>query len=124
MTSSTESGLPVPPELQRSAHRDRQEWVDSGLFAVDLLGRTVGRDDLTGVDVLDVGCGTKIVKTLLDNDRAVGRYVGIDVAAPVIEWLRANVSDPRSSSITSRPVTTSTTHGARRSPSSISSRPT
>lgn len=95
MTSSTESGLPVPPELQRGKYRERQEWIDSGLFVVDLLHRTLDRDDLAGVDVLDVGCGTKIVKTLLDNDLAVGRYVGVDVAAPVIEWLQTNVTDPR-----------------------------
>ncbi len=95
MTSSTESGLPVPPGLQRGNHREREEWLESGLFVVDVLNRTVERDDLAGVDVLDVGCGTKIVKTLIDNHLPVGRYVGVDVAAPVIEWLQTNVDDPR-----------------------------
>ena len=47
------------------------------------------------MDVLDVGCGTKIVKTLLDHEMPIGHYVGIDVASEVIDWLRANVSDPR-----------------------------
>ena len=87
--------LPVPPGLQRSAHRDRDEWVASGVFAVDLLCRTLGVDDLGGVAVLDVGCGTKVVKTLLDGQRPIGRYVGVDVAAKVIDWLQANVDDPR-----------------------------
>ena len=95
MTSSPASGLPVPPELQRGKHRERQEWIESGLFVVDVLCRTIERPDLAGVDVLDVGCGTKIVKTILDNGQPVGRYVGIDVAAPLIEWLQANVHDPR-----------------------------
>jgi SAM-dependent methyltransferase len=89
------TGLPVPVGLQRSAHRDRQEWIDSGVFAVELLARTLGRPDLTGVEVLDVGCGTKIVKTLLDNGLPVGRYVGIDAYAPVIDFLKTNVTDPR-----------------------------
>jgi SAM-dependent methyltransferase len=90
-----DDGLAVPPGLQRSALTDRQQWIDSGVYAVDLLSRTLGAKDLSGVDVLDVGCGTKIVKTLLDRDVPVGRYVGVDVAASVIDWLRANVNDPR-----------------------------
>ena len=87
--------LPVPLGLQRSAHRDAQEWIDSGVFAVDLLCATVRRPDLAGVSVLDVGCGTKLVKTILDGGRPIGRYVGVDVSARVIDWLRANVDDPR-----------------------------
>ena len=46
MTSSPVSGLPVPVELQRSAHREREEWIASGVFAVELLCRTVDRADL------------------------------------------------------------------------------
>ncbi len=95
MSSIPASGLPVPPELQRGGHHDRKEWIDSGVFAVDLLCRTVGRPDLAGVDVLDVGCGTKIVKTLLDHSTPIGRYVGVDAYGPVIDWLTANVDDPR-----------------------------
>ena len=95
MTSSPISGLPVPPGLERSAYRDRQEWVASGAFAVDLLTRTAGRSDLGGIDLLDVGCGTKVVKTLIDRDLPIGRYVGIDVEPKVIAWLRAQVTDPR-----------------------------
>ena len=77
------------------AHETREEWVESGRFAVELLCRTLERKNLSGVDLLDVGCGTKIVKTLLDNSMPIGRYVGIDASAEVIDWLKANVSDPR-----------------------------
>ena len=89
------SPLPVPPELEFGAHQTREEWVESGHFAVELLCRTLEREDLSGVDLLDVGCGTKLVKTLLDNSMPIGRYVGIDTQAKVIDWLKANVSDPR-----------------------------
>lgn len=89
------SPLPVPPELELGAHQTREEWVESGRFAVELLCRTLERGDLSGVDLLDVGCGTKLVKTLLDNSMPIGRYVGIDTQAKVIDWLKANVSDPR-----------------------------
>ena len=64
------------------------------MFAVDLLCRTLRREDLSGVDLLDVGCGTKLAETLLNNSMAIGSYVGIDVSAELIDWLQANVSDP------------------------------
>jgi SAM-dependent methyltransferase len=89
------SPLPVPPELELGSHQTREEWVESGRFSVELLCRTLERGDLSGVDVLDVGCGTKLVKTLLDNSMPIGRYVGIDTQAKVIDWLKSNVSDPR-----------------------------
>jgi SAM-dependent methyltransferase len=91
------SALQVPPEFKRgeAPYLTQEEWVESGLFCVDLLCRTLGRKDLSGLDLLDVGCGTKIVKTLLDNSMPVGGYAGIDVSLEIIDWLRANVSDPR-----------------------------
>ena len=54
-----------------------------------------GRDDLDALTVLDVGCGTKVVKSLLDDGAPIGRYVGIDVEPDVIDWLTTNVDDPR-----------------------------
>jgi len=89
------TGLPVPPELWRGVHPDHEEWIDSGRFAVELLCRVLDREDLDGIAVLDVGCGTKVVKALLDDRRPIGHYTGVDVAPGVIGWLDAHVSDPR-----------------------------
>jgi SAM-dependent methyltransferase len=93
--STPATGLPVPPDLQRGGHHDRQEWIESGIFCTGLLCRALGRTDLDGVELLDVGCGTKIVKTLLDGSIPIGHYTGVDIYSPVIDWLNANVSDPR-----------------------------
>jgi SAM-dependent methyltransferase len=90
-----EAGLPVPPNLSRGLHASREEWLASGKVAVEVLCQTIGREDLAGIELLDVGCGTKIVKTLLDNDLPIGHYAGIDVDPDVISWLQANVTDPR-----------------------------
>lgn len=93
--TSAETGLGVPSDLQLGAHPDREAWLESGRSAVDLLVQTSGRKDLSEVELLDVGCGTKVVKTLLDNSMPIGRYSGADVSARVIDWLRENVSDTR-----------------------------
>jgi len=76
-------------------HSTREQWIESGVFAVNLLSHTLGRENLSGVQLLDVGCGTKLVKTLLDRSMPIGRYVGIDASSEVVDWLKANVSDPR-----------------------------
>jgi SAM-dependent methyltransferase len=88
-------GVPVPAGLQRGGHKDRDEWLASARFLLDLMARTVGRADLRGVDVLDVGCGTKLVKVLLDEQRPIGRYVGVDVSRDVIDWLHDAIDDNR-----------------------------
>ncbi len=93
--STPVSGLPVPPDLQRGGHRDRQQWIDSGIFCTELLCRTMGQKDLAGVELLDVGCGTKIVKTLLDGSIPIGHYTGVDIYSPIIDWLNEHVSDSR-----------------------------
>lgn len=79
----------------RTNHRTPGAWIESGKFAVELLCSTLGRADLDDVEVLDVGCGTKVVKTLLDQDIPIGRYAGVDAYPPVVEWLQAHVTDPR-----------------------------
>jgi SAM-dependent methyltransferase len=87
--------LEVPRGLERTMIPDREEWAKSGVFAVELLCRTIGRPSLGGVDVLDVGCGTKLVKALIDNDLEIGHYTGIDASAQVIDFLQGAVDDSR-----------------------------
>lgn len=86
---------PVPAGLQRGAHPSREQWSDSARFARDLLGRASGSNDLADLDVLDVGCGTKLAMALLEDSAPIGGYVGVDVSPEVIRWLRKNVSDER-----------------------------
>ena len=69
--------------------------MDSARVLLDLLAQVRDVPDLGSTSVLDVGCGTKLVKLLLEDNRPIGRYVGVDAAAEVIDFLHANVSDPR-----------------------------
>jgi SAM-dependent methyltransferase len=87
--------LEVPEGLRRTAHRSEASWLDSARELVELVCRECGLEDLADTSVLDIGCGTKIVKALLDDARPIGRYVGVDVDPKVIRFLEANVDDPR-----------------------------
>jgi SAM-dependent methyltransferase len=95
MATQPQAGLPFPQGLHRSNHHSREAWMASARFSTDLLATTIGRPLLEGAQILDVGCGTKIVKALLDDGWPVARYVGIDVSSDVIDWLQAHVSDAR-----------------------------
>ena len=86
--------LDVPLALWRTA-QPLDQWMASARGLLALTCRRLGLEDLGGRSVLDVGCGTKLSKVLLEDDLPLGRYVGVDAYAPVIEFLQANVHDPR-----------------------------
>ncbi len=95
-----EAGKTVGPAgLQRSFERsvksDDDEVVASARELLAYLPRHLGFDDLAGLDVLDVGCGVKFTRVILEDELAIGRYVGVDIDPAVIEALRENVDDPR-----------------------------
>ena len=90
------SRLEVPMKLRRGSRKGNQEeHVASALWLIQLLGRVLGTADLSKSDVLDMGCGTKLVQGLLDNQLPIQRYVGIDVYREMIDFLNSRVSDPR-----------------------------
>ena len=62
---------------------------------LELAGRCCEVPDLRDLSVLDVGCGTKVTKALLEADVPLTRYAGVDVNRDVVEFLRTNVTDTR-----------------------------
>jgi SAM-dependent methyltransferase len=87
--------LVVPQQLQRSLRKDEAQAQRSALALLDQLAHEIGRPDLADVAILDVGCGVKFTKALIDHDLPLGSYTGVDVFEPVITFLRAAVTDPR-----------------------------
>lgn len=67
----------------------------SAVHLLGLLAERLGWPDLADRSVLDMGCGTKFTKAIVEHGLPVGRYVGVDTSAAVIELLRASVSDER-----------------------------
>lgn len=87
--------LDVPPQLWRTAQPDHDAWLASAVALLELVARSFGRADLSTASLLDVGCGTKFTKVILERDIPIGRYVGVDTSAEVIAFLRGHVDDPR-----------------------------
>jgi hypothetical protein len=51
--------LEVPQQLQRSRTKDEKAAQESAIALLEVLAAEIGRPDLDGVSVLDVGCGVK-----------------------------------------------------------------
>ena len=84
--------LSVPREFRRGGKADNEvESVESGYDLIQLMCRNLGKATLAETDVLDMGCGTKLVQAILDRELPVRSYVGIDVHTPLIEFLKVNV---------------------------------
>ena len=57
----------------------------------DEVARTLGHADLTGLTVVDIGCGSGGATIALARDHGAARVIGIDVEAPVCERARRRV---------------------------------
>lgn len=92
----TDPILSVPPEFRRGGKKGNE--AKSEASAIDLIQLTCGRlghDSLAGLQVLDMGCGSKLVQAILNQRLPVGGYTGVDISQPLIDFLRANVADDR-----------------------------
>jgi hypothetical protein len=82
----------VPKELQRNDPKVLADGVEhTGETLLASLARRLGRRDLGGLDLLDVGCGVRFTQTLINRSLPFNSYTGIDVYLPVVQWLRENV---------------------------------
>jgi ubiquinone/menaquinone biosynthesis C-methylase UbiE len=87
--------LTIPPRLRRSAITEEEATVVGAVALLEQLCGLVGVDDLSHCDLLDVGCGVKFTQAILNHDIPIRSYTGVDVYGEMIEFLRANVDDPR-----------------------------
>lgn len=95
MTRSTRP-LRVPPELRRGAAKgDEERQIEQGVRLLDLVRERAGLTTLAHTRILDVGCGTKLAQAIVNRGVPVGRYVGLDVYAEMIDFLQKEVTDPR-----------------------------
>jgi 2-polyprenyl-3-methyl-5-hydroxy-6-metoxy-1,4-benzoquinol methylase len=82
----------VPKELQRNDPKVVAAGVEeTGEVLLGNMARRIGRSDLRGLDLLDVGCGVRFTQTLINRNLAFNSYTGIDVYQPIVRWLKENV---------------------------------
>jgi SAM-dependent methyltransferase len=67
----------------------------TGALVLDSLCRRLGWTSLAGKRLLDLGCGVRFARTLVNLRMDIGLYAGVDVNADAIAWLKANVRDAR-----------------------------
>src|SRR5262245_33630976 len=67
----------------------------TGYYHLGVMRRRLGWTSYADKVMLDFGCGVRFARTIHNLDVPIGLYVGVDVNQPVIEWFKANVSDPR-----------------------------
>ena len=63
----------------------------TGEILLTRLAGRIGRSDLGGLDLLDVGCAVRFTQTLINRSLAFKSYTGIDVSLPIIRWMKENV---------------------------------
>ena len=85
------AGLSLPGRLRPEVYESEGKWLESGVAKVDWLGRA----NLPNVNLLDVGSDPAFVKALLDESLPIDRYAGVSFFRETVDWLRANVPDPR-----------------------------
>ena len=71
------------------------EPADVGLMLIDYMCGRLGLPSLEGLDVLDFGCGTRFTDSIMNRQVPLRSYVGIDVDAPMVQFLEIHATDPR-----------------------------
>lgn len=87
----------IPIHLRRGGPLQRRaaSAADSGAELLEAMRERLGLASYERTSILDIGCGIRVTGAIVDKEIPVRRYVGMDVESEVIEFLRANVEDPR-----------------------------
>jgi SAM-dependent methyltransferase len=88
--------IEIPGEFHRNSPNVLALGVENtGSTLLSCGNELLGWPDLTGKDVLDIGCGVRFTQTIINRDVPVGTYTGIDVEKGLIDFLRTHVQDSR-----------------------------
>lgn len=97
MSEKAKPGSYVPATLQRSHAQLRKEGLvdKTARQLITELAAILGASDLDGKHILDMGCGVKLTRVLINDPLPIGRYTGLDVDPTVIDFLKSVVTDER-----------------------------
>jgi SAM-dependent methyltransferase len=89
--------LVVPGEFSRNSQTVTSLMTpeQSGVWLLEWMRLQIGFESYADKKVLDFGCGVRFTQAIINTDFPIGRYFGIDVSHPIIEFLQHNVRDRR-----------------------------
>lgn len=89
--------LVVPDRFNRNSNKVTSLMTpeQSGMWLLEWMRLQIGFNDYADQKVLDFGCAVRFSQAIINTEAPIGRYVGVDVSRPMIEFLNDNVSDPR-----------------------------
>ena len=89
--------LTVPLEFNRNSITVTSLMTpeQSGVWLLERMRRQIGFENYAGKKVLDFGCGVRFTQAIINTELPFGRYFGVDVFRPMIEFLQNNVGDNR-----------------------------
>ena len=89
--------LVVPDEFSRNSPTVTSLMTpeQSGVWLLEWMRLQIGFDSYADKKVLDFGCGVRFTQAIINTGFPIGRYFGVDVDRPIIEFLQNNVRDSR-----------------------------
>jgi SAM-dependent methyltransferase len=89
--------LVVPEKFNRNnpAVRAMGSPADTGLRLLEYICQRIGIGSLAGLEILDLGCGSRFADAIVNRNVPLKSYVGIDVYKEMIDFLAEHVKDPR-----------------------------
>jgi len=88
--------IDIPAQFQRNSAKVLALGLEkTGCLLLDRANALLGWPDLAGKDLLDVGCGVRFTQTIINRGLAIGSYTGVEIDAPLVQYLSENVADSR-----------------------------
>lgn len=89
--------LVVPEEFNRNSITVTSLMTpeQSGIWLLERMRRQIGFESYDDKKMLDFGCGVRFSQAIINCEFPMGRYFGVDVFRPMIEFLQSNVRDRR-----------------------------
>jgi SAM-dependent methyltransferase len=84
-----------PPFLFNAAEVAAYPAEVTGNYLLECLRRRFEWQSFADKKLLDLGCGVRFARTICNLGIPFGTYVGVDVKRKAIDWLNANLQDPR-----------------------------
>ena len=69
--------------------------AETGAWLIDYICKRINITDLSGIELLDFGCGCRFTDAILNHNLPIGSYTGIDLDQDLINYFDKYLDDPR-----------------------------